>query len=232
MHCSGGNATDSIWRVLASSLGISFWTPLKPPHSNPNPNPINSGVLTSLLLPHLSLSLTDSLPSLNLLCHSRTDARFMQGAPKEVWSILSISVVFFSSLKQYFIAYRSSNVSSRPECIFDIYQLWQPGFSRAYLNCWCSCSFEPEITKIGQSSHKMYSNNILNVQESTTILNACTKKTLENYWMHHVYIYTHSYICIYIYIYIYIYCKRIVLLVTFCDETDFICLHTVKWIQF
>ena len=33
--------------------------------------PINSGVFTSLLLPHLSLSLTDSLPSLNLLCHSK-----------------------------------------------------------------------------------------------------------------------------------------------------------------
>ena len=30
--------------------------------------------------------------------------------------------------------------------------------------------------KIGQSSHKMYSNNIVNFQESTTILNACTKK--------------------------------------------------------
>ena len=36
----------------------------------------------------------------------------------------------------------------------------------------CSCSFEPEIIKIGQSSH-----NILNFQESTTILNACTKKS-------------------------------------------------------
>ena len=35
--------------------------------------PINSGVLTSLLLPHHSSSLTDSLPSLNLLCsiHAR-----------------------------------------------------------------------------------------------------------------------------------------------------------------
>ena len=30
--------------------------------------------------------------------------------------------------------------------------------------------------KIGQSSHNMYSNNILNFQESTTILNACIKK--------------------------------------------------------
>ena len=45
-----------------------------------------------------------------------------------------------------------------------------------YSNCCCSCSFEPEIIKISQSSHKMYSNNILNFQESTTILNACTKK--------------------------------------------------------
>ena len=45
-----------------------------------------------------------------------------------------------------------------------------------YSNSYCSCSFEAEIIKIGQSSHKMYSNNILNYQESTTILNACTKK--------------------------------------------------------
>ena len=45
-----------------------------------------------------------------------------------------------------------------------------------YSICCCSCSFEPEIIKIGQSYHKMYSNNILNFQESMTILNACTKK--------------------------------------------------------
>ena len=47
---------------------------------------------------------------------------------------------------------------------------------RVYSNCYCSCSFEAEIIKIGQSSYKIYSNNILNFQESTTILNACTKK--------------------------------------------------------
>ena len=82
----------------------------------------------------------------------------------------------FPSLKQNFIAYRSSKVSSRPDCIFEILQLWQSGFSRVYSNCCCSCSFEAEIIKIGQSSHKMYSNKILNSQESTTILNAHTKK--------------------------------------------------------
>ena len=83
---------------------------------------------------------------------------------------------FFPSLKQNFIAYRSSKVSSRPDCIFEIHQLWQLGFSRVYSNCCCSCSFEREIIKIGRSSHKTYSNNIVNFQESTTILNACTKK--------------------------------------------------------
>ena len=46
-----------------------------------------------------------------------------------------------------------------------------------YSNCCCSCSFESEIIKIGQLSHKMYSNNVLNFQESTTILNGYTKKS-------------------------------------------------------
>ena len=46
-----------------------------------------------------------------------------------------------------------------------------------YSNSRCRCSFEPEIIKIGQSSHKMYFNNKVNFQESTTILNACTKKS-------------------------------------------------------
>ena len=88
-------------------------------------------------------------------------------------SIPYVSVAFFPSLKQNFISYRSSRVSN---CIFEIHQLWQSGFSRVYSNCCCSCWFEPEIIKIDQSSHKMYSNNILTFQVSTTILNACTKK--------------------------------------------------------
>ena len=128
----------------------------------------------SFLLPHLSSSLTDSLPSLNLLCHSKTGARFMQDGRKAVWSVPYVSVAFFPSLKQNFIAYRSSQVS---DCLFEIYQLWQSGFSSVYSNCFCSCWFEPEIIKIGQSSHKMYSNNIVNFQESTTILDGCTKKS-------------------------------------------------------
>ena len=98
----------------------------------------------------------------------------MQDGPKAVWSIPYVSVAFFPSLKQNFIAYRSSKGS---DYISEIHQLWQSGFSRVYSNCCCSCSFEAEIIKIGQSSYKMYSNNIENFQESTTILNACTKKS-------------------------------------------------------
>ena len=81
---------------------------------------------------------------------------------------------FFQRLKQNFIAYRSSKVS---DCIFEIHQLWQSGFSRVYSNSCCSYWFEREIIKIGQSSHKMFRNNILNFQVSTTVLNACTKKS-------------------------------------------------------
>ena len=61
-----------------------------------------------------------------------------------------------------------------------------------YSSSSCSCSFEAEIIKIGQSSH---SNDIVNFQESTTILNTCTKKSGNLLKAH----------CIYIYIYIYIY---------------------------
>ena len=114
----------------------------------------------------------------------------MQDGPKAVWSIPYVSVVFFPSLKQNFIAYCSSKVSSRPDFIFEIHQLWQSGFSRVYSNSCCSCWFEPEIIKIGLSTQKMYSNNIENFQESTAILNAHAKKSLETYWMHHVLKYT------------------------------------------
>ena len=152
VYCPGGNATDPIWRLLASSDGISSWIPFKPQHSHSKPNPlllINCGVLTFLLLPLLSSSLSDSLPSFNLFCYSKTDVRFMQDGRKAVWSIPYVSVAFLPLLKQNVIAYRSS---SRPDCIFEIYQLWQSGFSRVYSNSVCNCSFKPEIIKIGRSS--------------------------------------------------------------------------------
>ena len=167
MHCPHGNATDPIWRVLASFLGISSSTPLKPQHSNPNlnhlPKPLTNQLWcidfltppTLLIIP----AFLESLMPLKNWCSIHEDG------PKPVWSIPYVSVGFFPSLKQNFIVYRSSKVSWRRDCIFEIYQLWQSGFSRMYSNCCCSCSFEAEIIKIGQSSHKMYSNNILNLRQ-------------------------------------------------------------------
>ena len=153
MHCPGGNATDLIWRVLASPGGISSWTPLKPQHSNPNPL-TNQLWCIDFLTPPTPLIIPHRLPA------------FLES----LWPLKN-------SKKKNFTSYRSSKVSSHPDCIFEIHQLWQSGFSRVYSNCCCSCSFEPGIIKISQSSHKMYSNNILNFQESMTILNACTKKS-------------------------------------------------------
>ena len=154
LHCPGGNATGPIWRVLASSDQISSWTPLKPNIAH---------------YPSLTAFLESLIPLKNwCLIH----ARWSKSNLKHSIRFLGI----FSSLKQNFIAYRSSKVSSRPDCILKIHQLWQSGFSRVYSNSCCSCSFEAEIIKIGLSSHKMYSNNIVNFQESTTILNAHTKK--------------------------------------------------------
>ena len=60
----------------------------------------------------------------------------MQDGQKAVWSIPYVSVAFFPSLKHNFSAYRSSKVS---DCIFEIHQLWQSGFSRVYSNSCCMC---------------------------------------------------------------------------------------------
>ena len=173
MYCSGGNATDPIWRVLASSDGISCWTPLKPQHSNPNPNPLANQLWcidfltppTPLIIPHRLPAFLESLMLLQNWCsiHTRCPKISLK------YSIRFCGII--STLKLNFIAYRSSKVS---DCIFEIHQLRQSGFSRVYSNSYCRRSFE--IIRIGRSSHEMYSNNIVNFQESTSILNAHTKE--------------------------------------------------------
>ena len=44
----------------------------------------------------------------------------MQDGWKAVWSIPYVSVAFFPSLKQNFIDYRSSKMSSHPDCILKL----------------------------------------------------------------------------------------------------------------
>ena len=64
MHCPAGNGTDPIWRVLASSDGISSWTPLKPQHSNPNPNPLTNQLwCIDFLTPPTPLIIAHRLPA-------------------------------------------------------------------------------------------------------------------------------------------------------------------------
>ena len=80
VHCPGGNAIEPIWRVLASSLGISCWTPLKPQHSNPypNPNPLANQLWcidfltppTPLIISYRLLAFLDSLMPLKNWCSS------------------------------------------------------------------------------------------------------------------------------------------------------------------
>ena len=146
----------------------------EPQHSNPNPNPLANQLwsiylltpLTPFIIPHRLPAFIESLMPLKNWCSIA--ARWSKSSLKHSIRFCCI----FPSLKQNFITYRSSKVS---DCIFENHQVWQSGFSRVYSNCCCSCSFEAEIIKISQSSHKMYSNKILNFQESPTILNACTK---------------------------------------------------------
>ena len=81
VHCPGGNATDPIWRVLASSDRMSSWTPLNPQHSNPNPNPLANQLWridfftppTPLIIPHRLPAFLESLMPLKNWCsiHAR-----------------------------------------------------------------------------------------------------------------------------------------------------------------
>ena len=143
MHCSAGNATDPIWRVQASSLGISCWTPLKPQHSNPNTHRLGNQLWcidfftppTHLIIPHRLLASLESLMPLKNWC--LIHVRWSKSSLKHSIRFCGI----FSSLKQNFIDYRSSKESSRPDCIFENHQLWQSGFSWVYSNWCCSCLF-------------------------------------------------------------------------------------------
>ena len=184
MHCPGGNATDPIWRVLASSDRISSWTPLKPLHSNPIPNPLaNQLWCIDFLTPSTHHpSQTPYLPWI-----SYATQKLMLDSCKMVENSLKHSIRFcgiiFSKFKTEF--YCISFFYSVPASRLHFWNSPAVTISRVYSNCCCSCWFEPQTIKIGQSYHNMYSNNIVKSQLSTTILNACTKKS-GKLWRHHV----------------------------------------------
>ena len=98
VHCPSGNATDSIWRVLASSDGISSWAPVKPQHTNPNPNPLANQLwsidfLTSptpFIIPHRLPAFLESLMPLKNWC--TINARWSKSSLKHsicFWGVFS-----------------------------------------------------------------------------------------------------------------------------------------------
>ena len=153
MYCPAGNATDPIWTVLASSGWISAWTPLKPQHSNPNPL-ANRLWCIDFLTPPTPLIIPHRLPAFLecLMPHKNWSSIHARWSKSGVKHSIRFCGIFFPNLKDNFIVYRSSKVL---DCIFEINQVWQSGFSRVYSSYCCSCFFEPEIIKIGQWSHQM-----------------------------------------------------------------------------
>ena len=188
VHCPGGNATDPIWRVLTSSDGISSWTPLKPQHSNPKPLANQLWCIGPLYSSH-TFHHPSQTPCLRWISYATQKLMLnsCKMVEKIVWSILYVSVAIFPSLKHNFITYRSSKVSLHPDCIFEIHQLWQSGFIRVYFNCCCSCSFEPEIIKIGQSSHNMYKKKSRNLLDAPRICIKISWIYLYMYWVDFIY---------------------------------------------
>ena len=77
-HCPVGNATNPIWRVLASSQGISCRTPLKSQHSNPNTLANQLWCIdfltppTPLIIPHRHTAFLESLKPLKNWCSIHT----------------------------------------------------------------------------------------------------------------------------------------------------------------
>ena len=123
---------------------------------------------TPLIIPHILPGFLESLLPLKNLCSIH--ARWSKSSLKHS---IHFCGMIYSKFKTEFYCISFFLTSS----ISEIHQLWQSSFSRVYSSCSCSCSFEPEIIKISQLSHNMYSNNMGNFQESTKILNACTKKS-------------------------------------------------------
>ena len=101
VYCPGGNATDLIWRVLASSDR----TPLKHQHSNPNPNPLANQLWcidflttpTPLIIPHRLLAFLESLMLLQNSCsiHARWLKSSLKHSIRFYGIFPSLKLIFF-----------------------------------------------------------------------------------------------------------------------------------------
>ena len=158
MHCPGGNYP--IWRVLASSLEISCWAPLKPQHSNPNPNPLGNQLWcidfltppTPLIIPHKLPAFLESLMPLKNWCsiHARCSKSSLKHSIRfsGIFSKFTNRILLHIVLLKCQIAFLKFTSCD----------------NQALVRCIpiAAVAFEPEIIKIGQSSRNMYCNKILN----------------------------------------------------------------------
>ena len=100
-------------KMLASSYGISSRTPLKPQHSNPNPNPLaNQFWCIDFLTSPTPLIILHSLPAfikslMPIMNWCSIHARWSKSSVKLPIRFCGI----FSKFKTEFITYRSSKVS-------------------------------------------------------------------------------------------------------------------------
>ena len=136
MHCPGENATDPIWRVLASSDGITSWSPLKPQHTNPNPlaNQLWCSDFftppTPLIIPHKLPAFLESLMPRKNWCSIH--ARWSKSSLKH--SIRFCGGIFpkFKTILLHIVLLKCPHVQI---AFSKIHQQWQSGFSRVYSNC-------------------------------------------------------------------------------------------------
>ena len=132
MYCPGGNATDPIWRVLASFDGISSLTPLKPQHSNPNPNRLANQVWcigfltppTPLIIPHRLPVFLESLMPLKNWCSNH--ARWSKSSLKHSIRFCGIfskfktefyCILFFLTSRLHFLKFPSCDNQDLVGCI-------------------------------------------------------------------------------------------------------------------
>ena len=108
VYYPGGNATDPIWRVPASSLGISSWTLLKPQHSNPSPNPkplANQLWCIDFLTPPIPLIIPNRLPAflLSLMPHKNWCSIYARWSKRSLKHSICFCGIFSKFKTQFYI---------------------------------------------------------------------------------------------------------------------------------
>ena len=152
-----------------------FSNSLKPKHSNPNPNPLANQLWSiDFLTPPTPLIIHNKLLCLPWI--SYVNQKLMLDSCK---MLQKQSEAFHTFLWHFFQAWN--------RILLHIVLLKCPHVQIAFLKLTSrdnqalvrciriTAVAVPLNIKIGQSSHTMYSNNIVNFQESTSILDACEK---------------------------------------------------------